>query len=267
MASTLFRSNRRRGGFTLVELLVAIGIIALLIGILLPALVSARRAAQATRCGANLRQIGQTLQLYANANNGYPPKVRAGRQWLTPAANPADLKINPITASTAYWGIAFAPYVMSSTTIDRTGADTTQIITAARGIFRCPSSVSPEMSEIADPEYPVSYGVNGYITGSRASTYRKIARFRRPSETIFAHDAVIPLCFNSYHDTLSNFDTGGNNIRDWRPGGVNNSIKTDAVFEYYRHRKRSQVLWLDGHVSGIALSNGSDVPRRWYEGL
>jgi prepilin-type N-terminal cleavage/methylation domain-containing protein/prepilin-type processing-associated H-X9-DG protein len=65
----------RRKGFTLVELLVVIGIIALLISILLPSLNRARETANRVKCGSNMRQIGQAILLYANENKGNYPRT------------------------------------------------------------------------------------------------------------------------------------------------------------------------------------------------
>ena len=70
------RTNR--SGFTLVELLVVIGIIALLVSILLPALNRARQAANAIDCAARMRSIGQAVHMYAAAFRGTLP---AGNTW------------------------------------------------------------------------------------------------------------------------------------------------------------------------------------------
>jgi prepilin-type N-terminal cleavage/methylation domain-containing protein len=68
-------------GFTLVELLVVIGIIALLIGILLPTLNNARRAARTTACLSNIRQLGTAWAIYLTESKGHLPHY----QWQAPS--------------------------------------------------------------------------------------------------------------------------------------------------------------------------------------
>src|SRR5258706_8919141 len=69
------RKLRPARAFTLVELLVVIGIIALLISILMPALSAAKERANRIKCASNLRQIGQGLLLYAGDNRGVYPRT------------------------------------------------------------------------------------------------------------------------------------------------------------------------------------------------
>src|SRR4051812_50230899 len=67
------RENNLRGAFTLVELLVVIGIVALLIGLLLPALSVARANSRAVACLSNLRQMAVAAQAYCNDHKGTFP--------------------------------------------------------------------------------------------------------------------------------------------------------------------------------------------------
>ncbi|MEM9415024.1 MAG: DUF1559 domain-containing protein [Planctomycetota bacterium] len=80
--------NHQRLGFTLIELLVVISIIAILIGILLPALSSARKTARLSQCSSNLKQIATALNTYATDSKGLLPACRkdvtAGVQQAIP---------------------------------------------------------------------------------------------------------------------------------------------------------------------------------------
>ena len=85
---------RSRRAFTLVELLVVIGMIAVLLALLLPALGRAREAGNRTTCLSNLRQIGEGIFAYVNEN----------KQWMPPATNTVYNYADPTSTPPTMWG-------------------------------------------------------------------------------------------------------------------------------------------------------------------
>lgn len=93
-------SRRYRPGFTLVELLIVIGIIVVLISILLPAVHGARQQAKMVLCRNNLRQIGVAATNYAMSNNGaYPATTQFGGHWMTDVADETVAKLTAFGAT------------------------------------------------------------------------------------------------------------------------------------------------------------------------
>ena len=134
-----------RRGFTLIEVLVVIGVVALLVALLLPAVQAAREAARRMQCSNNLKQIGLALHNYHSTHETFPPgafntrnadgTIRANADFSTQVRILPGLEQNPLY-NAANFAIAAR--------IDPAGLAVNSTVTSARlGAFLCPSSPAP----------------------------------------------------------------------------------------------------------------------------
>lgn len=141
------RESRR--GFTLVELLVVIAIIGVLVGLLLPAVQSAREAARRMQCANNMRQFGLAFH-NAHDTLGYFPAACYTVDSLDTSAFPAAPKGNPSRTEHS-WRVKVMPYMEDTTLADMYDFDLNwwegQNLAVAQNnvsVYRCPSSPVPE---------------------------------------------------------------------------------------------------------------------------
>src|SRR4051812_34210056 len=189
-AEDCFMSNgRHRQAFTPVELLVVIGIIAVLIGILLPALGRAREQANQAACMSNMRQVAMAFVMYANDNKGWLPATsRGGSQGAAPwRYAPNWLAYMP---SENLDQSAIAKYLGKISDDGRLNQAANWDKTMNVRVLRCPSDdwnaprvrAMPPTNNGSAAVYKYSYVVNHYIgAGYLFVEYQKSVAMNQPA--------------------------------------------------------------------------------------
>jgi prepilin-type N-terminal cleavage/methylation domain-containing protein len=220
-----------QSGFTLIELLVVIAIIAILAALLLPALARAKATAKTAQCMSNLHQMGLSLIMYADENDGLAARANGPHWWEVLAPN--------------------------------LGAQTSANFTKVK-LYTCPSYPNP------DPHYPgqkqlVCYVVNGWKfssptdpTGTELTGLSKITMIQRPVDTIYLADredgtdfgpitTTDPNTYSDYYDVwepshLPYLANGSVSPRN----GLSNNARRVAIS---RHSNSDAVLYFDTHAA------------------
>ena len=237
---------KKSKGFTLVELLVVIGIIAILVAFLLPALGAARKQANAVACMSNLKQIGVGFVMYANANRGALPPLSENKP-----SNPVDR-----AQSGMHWFeyLGEQKYLPEGWVGDR--MTSRGYVT---GIWRCPEVTDDMVGMSGSYGWGGGYGVCGngspyvfrYLNyGASTPPARiggpKLVKVKRPSDRWLVGDSGR---WMNNRDVLLPWA----NVYPANPSYLTLTPGSGSDQPARRHKDSANVCFFDGHVEAATL--------------
>lgn len=233
---------RRRFAFTLVELLVVIGIIAVLIGILLPTLSNVRKTANKTKCATQLRELMNAMIMYTQDNKGYFPYGSAAG----------------VAPEEQYWFKLIQKYI---------GRDASQTMGGPAKLVICPddpygggidavkAGLITNATDIAVfTDFPRSYGINRKTAEPNAAILHKTSIARRSSEFLVIGD----------HKPWLQWPTRSNHVH------LHHNLLKEKWGDYHQVGKGKFVMnlaYLDGHIESHTkqeMDVGGQYRRHWF---
>jgi type II secretory pathway pseudopilin PulG len=252
----------RRRAFTIVELLVVITIIMILIGLLLPAVAAAYRAAMEYECQNNLHQLAVVVATYCADNDGYFPRTTDPSVTGGPSANDWLYLNNSPTAPNIAKGILLSSRRVGKNDLYYCPIDVDNGLPLKDGQVGSDSSFSP-------PKRQMSYLINGSITYGNTGTERRVRRFADfdPNDFLFIEESSgiapdLPSAFDQAYMTPESKYT----ITKRHHGGGYVAYMDGSVQWWSQEDFNIEAARVTGTDWYKNATDGSNTPNHWNPG-